>query len=88
VASGEWRVASGEWRVASGEWRVASGEWRVASGDQVLKNQVSREGAETRRLFEYFMVKFVGESPCSALWRLFMTAGVPARYTPDSANSA
>ena len=35
-----------------------------------------------------FRQKFVGESPSSALWRLSMTAGVPARYTPDSANSA
>jgi len=24
----------------------------------------------------------------NSLWRLSMTAGVPARYTPDSANSA
>ena len=35
-----------------------------------------------------FRQKFVGESPSSALWRLSMTAGVPACYTPDSANSA
>ena len=64
-----------------------TGEWRVASGSEVLKNQVSRKDAETRGLFEHFMVKIC--------WGIALQRIVAAvyerrdfRYTPDSANSA